>query len=123
MKHDVVAAIRTSFVATLLLAPALTLLALPAAHAQAATSRSLTGSVTDKSGTKVVGAVVHLKDTRSLAQRSYITPNDGTFRFAQLSSNTDYEVWATLDDKRTPSKSISSFDNKKEVDVALKLPN
>jgi hypothetical protein len=99
------------------------MLAPSAAHAQAATIRSLTGTVTDKSGNKAVGAVVHLKDTHSLAQRSYITPDDGTFRFAQLSSNTDYEVWATLDDKKTASKSISSFDNKKEIDVALKLPN
>ena len=69
------------------------------------------------------GAVVHLKDTRSLAQRSYITTDDGTFRFGQLSGSTDYEVWATLNDRKTSSKSISSFDTKKEVDVSLKLPN
>ncbi len=121
MKHQLFAA-RTSLVAVLLLAPATTLVLPPAAHAQAAV-RSLTGTVTDKSGNKAAGAVVHLKDTHSLSQRSYITTDDGAFRFAQLSSNTDYEVWATLDDKKTPSKSISSFDNKKEVDVALKLPN
>ena len=73
--------------------------------------RSLTGTVTDKSGNKAAGAVVHLKDTRSLAQRSYITADDGAFRFGQLSTNSDYEVWATRNDQKTPSKAISSFDS------------
>ncbi len=99
------------------------MLAPVASHAQVATMRNLNGVVTDKGGNKVVGAVVHLKDTRSLSQRSYITPADGTFRFGQLSSNSDYEVWATLNEKKTTSKSISSFDSKKDVDVELKLAN
>ncbi len=92
------------------------------AHAQAPATRSVTGTVVDKSGAKVKGAVVHLKDTRSLSQRSYITDDDGQFRFAQLSTSTDYEVWATLNDQKTDSKSISSFDNKKVQDVTLKMP-
>ena len=64
---------------------------------------------------------MHLKDTRSLAQRSYITPDDGSFRFAQVSGSSDYEVWADLNGKRTPSKSISSFDTKKSIEMTLKL--
>ncbi len=94
-----------------------------ALHAQAEGARSLSGSVTDKAGNKIKGAVVHLKDTRSLAQRSYITPDDGSFRFAQVSGNSDYEVWADLNGKRTPSKSISSFDTKQTVEMTLKLPD
>ena len=92
-------------------------------QAQAASFRSMTGTVTNKGGAKLKGAVVHLKDTRSLSQRSYITAEDGVFRFAQLSTNSDYEVWADLDGKKTPSKTVSSFDTKKTVDVALKMPN
>lgn len=95
------------------------------AHAQAATAtatRSVTGEVVDKSGAKVKGAVVHLKDTRALSQRSYITAEDGQFRFAQLSTSTDYELWATSGDAKTDSKSISSFDNKKVASITLKLP-
>ena len=123
MKVRFATAVPTAFLAGLLLGPATLLLTPAVAHAQAAASRDLTGTVTDKSGNKIAGAVVHLKDTRSLSQRSYITTDDGTFRFGQLSSSTDYEVWATLNDKKTGSKSISSFDSKKEVDVALKLTN
>ena len=102
--------------------PAILLFPYSFAVAQVDAARSLTGAVTDKAGNKVKGAVVHLKDTRSLAQRSYITAEDGTFRFAQLSGGTDYEVWADLNGKRTSSKSISSFDTKKSVDMTLKLP-
>jgi len=106
--------------ATLFASPMLTT---TPAHAQAAaTTRSITGTVTDKSGAAVKGAVVHLKDTRALSQRSYITAEDGQFRFAQLSTSTDYEVWADLNGQKTDKKSISSFDNKKVQDITLKLP-
>lgn len=104
-----------------LLAPAAPLLIVPSVFAQAAV-RNLTGDVTDKAGNKIKGAVVHLKDTRSLAQRSYITAEDGAFRFGQLSSNSDYEVWADLGERKSANKSISSFDSKKEVEISLKMP-
>ena len=123
MKHRSRLTMKAALLGAILYVPATLLVALPAAHAQASAMRSLSGVVTDKGGNKAVGAVVHLKDTRSLAQRSYITTDDGTFRFSQLSTSGDYEVWATLNDKKSPSKTISSFDSKKEVDVALKLPN
>ncbi len=93
-----------------------------AIHAQAPSFRSVTGTVVDKGGAKVKGAVVHLKDTRSLAQRTYITADDGTFRFSQLSAGSDYEIWADLDGKKTPSKTVSSFTTKASVDFTLKLP-
>ncbi len=83
--------------------------------------RTLDGTVTLKSGGPVKGAVVHLKDTRSLSQKSYITAADGTYHFAQLSGNTDYEVWADSDGKKTAVKSISSFDTKDSINIALKL--
>ena len=110
--------------AVLALVPAGAMVGGAALHAQADNgARSLTGAVTDKAGNKVKGAVVHLKDTRSLAQRSYITPDDGSFRFAQVSGGSDFEVWADLNGKRTPRKSISSFDTKKSIEMTLKLPD
>ncbi len=91
-------------------------------HAVAqASSRALDGVVTLKSGGPAKGAVVHLKDTRSLSQRSYITAGDGTYHFAQLSGSTDYEVWADLDGKKTTVKSISSFDTKNSFNIGLKF--
>jgi len=96
----------------------------PALHAQSAPAfRTLTGKVTDKGGAPVKGAVVHLKDTKSLSQRSYITAEDGSYKFAQLSTSTDFEVWADSAGTRTDSKSLSSFDNKTAASIDLKLPN
>ncbi len=79
------------------------------------------GTVTLKGGAPVKGAVVHLKDTRSLSQKSYITAEDGLYHFAQLSGSTDYEVWADSDGKKTPVKNISSFDTKNAFTIVLKF--
>lgn len=93
----------------------------PAAAQRPVSARTLDGTVTEKAGGPVNGAVVHLKDTRSLSQKSYITAADGTYHFAQLSSNTDYEVWADADGKKTPVKTISSFDTKNSFTIPLKF--
>ncbi|GAA3749188.1 carboxypeptidase-like regulatory domain-containing protein [Terriglobus aquaticus] len=92
----------------------------PVAHAQAAQPRTVDGKVVS-GGQPVKGAVVHLKDTRTLAQKSYITAEDGTYRFAQLSSTSDYEVWAESNGKKSSTKTISSFDNKSSFNYTLKV--
>jgi hypothetical protein len=115
--------LRTALAAAALLAPATLVLHTTHAQAQAATFRSVTGDVTSKSGAKVKGAVVHLKDTKSLSQRSYITADDGQFKFAQLSTGTDYEIWADINGDKSAVKTISSFDNKNALTISLKMSN
>jgi hypothetical protein len=104
----------------LFLAPAALVPGAATAHAQQA-YRTVNGQVTDKGGAPLKGAVVHLKETKSLAMRSYITAEDGQYKFAQLSTNADYEVWADSDGKKSDSKSISSFDNKSAATINLKV--
>jgi hypothetical protein len=113
--------LRTALAAAALLAPATLLLHTAEALGQVATFRSVTGDVTNKGGAKVKGAVVHLKDTKSLSQRSYITAEDGQFKFGQLSTGTDYEIWADIDGDKSAVKTISSFDNKNAVSISLKM--
>jgi len=94
---------------------------LAAANKNAAVSRSLSGSVTDRGGTPVGNAIVYLKDTKTLAVKSYITGNDGAFRFPALSTNVDYEVYAQIDGHRSDTKTLSSFDSRPQAIINLKI--
>ena len=83
--------------------------------------RTITGKVEDKAGHGIKGAVVYLKDGRTSSVKSAIAEDDGSYRFVQLSQNTDYEVWAQSGSKRSSTHSISSFDSKNAFDITLKI--
>lgn len=83
--------------------------------------RVVQGRVMDKSAALLSGAVVYLKDGHSLAVKSFISNEQGTYRFGQLAQNTDYEIWAEHDGKKSPVKTISSFDNKNQIFIDLKI--
>jgi hypothetical protein len=83
--------------------------------------RVVQGRVMDKSSATLQGAVVYLKDGRSLSVKSYISDEKGGYRFGQLSQNTDYEIWAEHNGKKSPVKTISSFDNKNQIYIDLKI--
>ena len=87
-----------------------------------ATQRVLQGKVVDKGDAAIRDAVVYLKDSRSLSVPGpYITDDNGTYRFGQLAQNTDYEIWAESNGRKSGTKSISSFDSKKEFTFNLKI--
>jgi hypothetical protein len=91
------------------------------AQAAGAAQRIAQGRVIDKADAALKGAVVYLKDTRTLAVRSSFSDADGGFRFGQLSQNTDYDLWAEFNGHKSGTKSISSFDTKKEFVFNLKI--
>jgi carboxypeptidase family protein len=93
----------------------------PQAFAQGQASRTVQGKVVDKSGAAIKGAIVYLKDSHTLAVKSAVTVDDGSYHFGQLAQNTDYELWAQSDGKKSGSKNISSFDNRSEFDFTLKI--
>ena len=95
-------------------------LATPQVLAQSA-MRTVQGRILDKDGAALKGATVFLKDGHTLAVRSYIAGDDGSYRFGQLSQNADYQVWAEIDGKKSAVKTISSFDSKAQVTIDLKI--
>lgn len=92
----------------------------PVAVAQQA-QRVVQGKVVDKADAGVKGATVYLKDGHTLSVRSYIATDDGSFRFGQLAQNTDYELWAEVNGKKSAVKNLSSFDSRPTFNINLKI--
>lgn len=84
--------------------------------------RTVRGVVADKSSDDPVpSAVVFLRNTRTNAVRSYIANEEGDYRFSGLDPNVDYEIHAEKDGAKSATRTISSFDNKKDIVLNLKL--
>jgi hypothetical protein len=119
--------IRLTAMAAILLAAA-ALLAVPTAGATAifqrggqSEVRALVGRVVDDREQPLQKAIVYLKNTKSLAIKTYISEPDGTFRFSGLAPNIDYEVYAEHDGARSDSKTLSGFDSRRQVSMTLKI--
>jgi hypothetical protein len=93
----------------------------PLLMAQQQAQRVVQGKVVDGSGAGIKGATVFLKDSHTLAIKSYIASDDGSFRFGQLTQTVDYQLWAEIDGKKSSVKNISSFDTRKEFNIPLKI--
>ena len=84
-------------------------------------TRSVEGVVSGADNKAVVGAVVQLKDTKTLQIRSFITQADGSYHFSGLSTNVEYELKADKDGATSGSKSLSVYDGRKVAVINLKL--
>jgi hypothetical protein len=85
------------------------------------TTRTLTGTVLDKSDKPIPNAVVYLKNTKTLAVKTYIAQTDGTYRFPELSPNVDYAVYAQKDGKKSSTKTLSQFDDRDKPNLNLEI--
>jgi hypothetical protein len=84
-------------------------------------SRTLTGRVFDRQDAPVQKAIVYLKNTKTLAIKTYITEQDGSYRFPALASNVDYEVYAEYHGARSDTKTLSGFDSRRQANITLKI--
>jgi hypothetical protein len=96
----------------------------PSVHEQSGLgprTRSIEGTVLSKSGAPVPGAIVLLKDTKTLQIRSFIAQQDGKYHFYGLSSDINYQVRAQSHDVTSPTKNVSVFDSHSRIVLNLKL--
>jgi len=103
------------------------LCAVPAARASApvqgsrSEARTLVGRVVNAQEAPVQKAIVYLKNAKTLAIKTYISESDGSYRFPGLAANVDYEVYAEHEGARSPVKTLSGLDNRKQANITLKL--
>lgn len=74
-----------------------------------------------QSGDPVPGAVVLLKDTKTLQVRSYIAQQDGKYHFFGLSTDVNYQLRAEAKGLTSKSKTVSVFDSHQRVVLNLRL--
>lgn len=85
------------------------------------TTRTLTGVVLGKSDAPVSNAVVYLKNMKSLAVKTVIAGNDGSYRFPEISPNVDYEIYAQREGKKSDTKTLSQFDDRQKANIVLRI--
>ena len=84
-------------------------------------TRSIEGTVLTKAGAPAPGAIVLLKDSKTLQVRSYIAQDDGKYHFYGLSTEIDYQVRAQANGMTSKIKNVSVFDSHRVVHLNLKL--
>ena len=83
--------------------------------------RTVHGSVVDKAENPVSSSVVYLLNVKTQSVKTYIADDSGNYRFSGLDPNVDYEVHAEHDGMASSTRTVSSFDSRRDIEVTLKL--
>jgi hypothetical protein len=84
-------------------------------------TRTVTGLVWDQMENPIAGAVIQLKNVRTLQVKSFITQEKGSYYFHGLDPNVDYQLTAQYEGVRSRTRTLSTFDDRKEVIFNFKL--
>lgn len=85
------------------------------------TEKAVSGVVSDANGNPVPGAIVQLKNMKTLQVRSFIAKEMGEYYFQGLATDVDYELKAESNGKSSVTKTLSLFDTHAEAKVNLQL--
>ena len=83
--------------------------------------RSVNGRVTSSEDAPLKDAIVYIKNTRTLAVKTYIADDAGKYQFNALLPNTDYEIFAESKGKKSDKRTLSSFDSRRDVTINLRI--
>jgi hypothetical protein len=83
--------------------------------------RTIHGSAIDKSDNPVPSSVIYLLNVKTQDVKTYIADEAGAYRFSGLDPNVDYEVHAEHNDLMSATRTVSSFDSRRDIEVILKL--
>jgi len=83
--------------------------------------RSVNGRVTAGEDAPLKDAIVYIKNTRTLAVKTYIADDAGKYQFNALLPSVDYEIFAESKGKKSDTRTLSSFDSRKDVTINLKI--
>ena len=85
------------------------------------TIRMAQGNVRDASDEFVAGAVVQIKNLKTLQINSFITKEDGKYVFNRLARDVDYELRAEGKGLVSAPKTLTTFDDRRIAVINLKL--
>jgi protocatechuate 3,4-dioxygenase beta subunit len=83
--------------------------------------RTVHGTVVDKGENPVESAIVYLKNMKTQTVKTYITREDGLYRFSGLDPNVDYQIYAEHNNTVSSSRTVSSYDSRRDIDFQLRL--
>jgi hypothetical protein len=83
--------------------------------------RTVHGSVLDKAENPVPSSVVYLRNLKTQAVKTYIADDTAHYRFSGLDPNVDYEIHSEHADATSPTRTISSYDTRRDIELTLKL--
>ena len=83
--------------------------------------RSVEGVVADGNGNPIAGAIVQLKNNKTLQVRSFVALQDGRYYFHDLSTNVDYELKARRGSEKSDAKRLSQFNSQQNAEIDLRI--
>jgi hypothetical protein len=83
--------------------------------------RTVHGLVENKDEDPLSASVVYLLNVKTQAVRTSFADEKGLYRFSGLDPNVDYEIHAEHDDLTSSTRTISSFDSRRDIEVNLKV--
>jgi hypothetical protein len=83
--------------------------------------RTVHGVVEDKDEDPVPASIVYLLNVKTQAVRTSFADEKGLYRFSGLDPNVDYEIHAEHEDMTSSTRTISSFDSRRDIEITLKV--